>query len=268
MELYIKNYDVTDFQFEDLTAIVRKDWIESFCQEIVDRELKITFQLPSGTRSEVMDYELALKMKAAGCHDFAFAPESGDERILKAIKKGVHLPAVFEAAKDAMRAGISVGCFFIIGFPEDDWRSVWKTYKAIVKCSWMGFANANINAYSPQPNSESFRELVKAGTIKDLDDDYFMSLYSFQDFGRIKKSYNPKFSNFVLTLLVFFGALIFYIVYFIRKPQRIWFLIRDMFNRKSENKTTKVAKAMLGDMKRIMSQKFRKSRDSDTYKPK
>jgi radical SAM superfamily enzyme YgiQ (UPF0313 family) len=258
MELYIQKYNVTDFQFEDLTAIVRKDWIETFCQEIVDRKLKITFQLPSGTRSEVIDYDLALKMKAAGCHDFAFAPESGDERILKAIKKESRLPAVFKAAQDAMRAGISVGCFFIIGFPEDDWRSVWRTYKAIVKCSWLGFANANINAYSPQPNSESFRELVRNGVIKDLDDDYFMSLYSFQDFGRIKKSYNPKFSNFVLTLLVFFGALIFYIVYFIRRPQRIWFLIRDMFSRKAENKTSKVAKALFGDMKRILLQKFKK----------
>ena len=37
MELYIQKYDVTDFQFEDLTAIVRKDWIEAFCQEILDR---------------------------------------------------------------------------------------------------------------------------------------------------------------------------------------------------------------------------------------
>jgi len=258
MELYIRRHKVTDFQFEDLTAIVRKDWIESFCQEIIDRKLKITFQLPSGTRSEVIDYELALKMKAAGCHDFAFAPESGDERILKAIKKEAHLPDVFKAAEEAMKAGISVGCFFIIGFPEEDWRSVWKTYKAIVKCAWMGFANANINAYSPQPNSESFRELVKNGVIKDLDDDYFMSLYSFQDFGRIKKSYNPKFPNMVLTFLVFFGAFIFYVVYFVRRPQRIWHLIRDLFSRKTENKTTKVAKAMLGDMKRILSQKFRK----------
>jgi radical SAM superfamily enzyme YgiQ (UPF0313 family) len=220
--------------------------------------MKITFQLPSGTRSEVIDYDLALKMKAAGCHDFAFAPESGDERILKAIKKQSSLPSVFKAAEDAMKAGISVGCFFIIGFPEDDWKSVWRTYKAIVKCAWMGFANANINAYSPQPNSESFRELVRNGVIKDLDDDYFMSLYTFQDFGRIKKSYNPKFSNFVLTLLVFFGALLFYVVYFVRKPQRIWHLIRDMFSRKAENKTTKVAKAFLGDLKRILSQKLKK----------
>jgi radical SAM superfamily enzyme YgiQ (UPF0313 family) len=254
MQLYMEHYGVSDFQFEDLTAIVRRDWTEQFCDEILNRGMKVTFQLPSGTRSEAIDYELACKMKAAGCHDFAFAPESGDERILKAIKKKVQLPRMFQAAQDAMRAGISVGCFFILGFPEDDWTSVFNTYKAILKCAWYGFANANVNAYSPQPNTESYRQLVEDGVIRGYDDEYLMSLFSFQDFGRLKKSYNPTFSDLQLTILVTFGAFLFYIANFTFHPQRIWWLIRDLGSEKSTNKTTKVAKAMLGDLRRIIRQ--------------
>jgi hypothetical protein len=59
MQEYNQEYGTTDFQFEDLTAIVRKDWIMDFCDEIIAREMKITFQLPSGTRSEGIDYEVA-----------------------------------------------------------------------------------------------------------------------------------------------------------------------------------------------------------------
>src|SRR5438552_18702755 len=128
-----------DFQFEDLTFIVSRDWILNFCAELEKRAMKITFQLPSGTRSEVVDSEVARALKASGCHEFAFAPESGDPRILKAIKKRVNLDKMYEAARSAIKADINVGCFFILGFPEDDGLSVLRTYKAVIKCAWLGF---------------------------------------------------------------------------------------------------------------------------------
>lgn len=251
MELYHSKYGTVDFQFEDLTAIVRKDWIIAFCDEILRRGLKITFQLPSGTRSEAIDGECAPRLKAAGCHEFAFAPESGDPRILKAIKKQVNLDKMFEAARLAMAAGINVGCFFIIGFREDDYTSVFRTYKAMVKCAWRGFSNINLSAYSPQPNTESFRELVADGYIKALDDDYLMTLFTFQDFGALKKSYNPKFSDMGLTVLVIAGFWIFYVVYFLRRPQRILQLMADMVKGKARNKTTKMARSLVRDAYRI-----------------
>jgi radical SAM superfamily enzyme YgiQ (UPF0313 family) len=41
-------------------------------------------------------------MKAAGCHEFSFAPESGDSRVLKSIKKMVNLDHLFVSARSAM----------------------------------------------------------------------------------------------------------------------------------------------------------------------
>ena len=247
MQYYQEQYGTSDFQFEDLTAIVRKDWISGFCDEIIRRGMKITFQMPSGTRSESIDAEIARKLKAAGCHEFAFAPESGDPRILQAIKKKVKLPAMYEAARNAMQAGINVGCFFIIGFPEDTYRSVLKTYAAIIKCAWLGFTNVNLNAYSPQPNTESFRELQASGVITELDDNYLMSLFTFQDFGAKKTSYNPKFGDRELSFLVIFGQGLFYIFYFLRKPRRIFELMADLVSYSARNKSNKMAKSALKD---------------------
>ena len=247
MQHYQKHYGTSDFQFEDLTAIVRKDWIVDFCDEVVRRGMKITFQMPSGTRSESIDAEVAQKLKAAGCHEFAFAPESGDPEILKAIKKKIKLPAMYEAARNAMDAGINVGCFFIIGFPEDTYRSVMKTYAAIVKCALKGFTNVNLNAYSPQPNTESFKELQASGVITELDDAYLMSLFTFQDFGAKKTSYNPKFGDRELSALVIFGQGLFYVFYFLRNPRRIFELMIDLFSNSARNKSNKMAKSALKD---------------------
>jgi radical SAM superfamily enzyme YgiQ (UPF0313 family) len=259
MQEYQDKYGVTDFQFEDLTAIVRSDWIISFCDEILKRNMRITFQLPSGTRSEGIDFEVAAKLKAAGCHEFSFAPESGDPRILKAIKKKVSLPKMFDSARCALKAGINVGCFFIIGFPEDDYRSVLRTYGAIIKCALIGFTNVNLNAYSPQPNTESFQDLQRTGVITDFDDKYLMSLFTFQDFGARKTSYNSRFGDLELSLMVNFGALLFYVIYFLRKPYRIIQLFSDLGSESSSNKSTKMAKSFFKDAFTIMKGKLIKS---------
>ena len=77
---------------------------------------------------------------------------------------------MYESARSALKAGIIVGCFFITGFPEDDYRSVLKAYGAIIKCAWVGF-----NAYSPQLNTESYKELQKTGVITEFDEPVYVS---------------------------------------------------------------------------------------------
>lgn len=244
MEQYMRVYGTVDFQFEDLTAIVRRDWIFDFCAEIEQRGLKLTFQLPSGTRSEAVDAEAARAMKRAGCHEFAFAPESGDVAVLKSIKKKLKLPRMFESAKEAMAAGINVGCFFIVGFPEDTWWSVFNTYGAIARCAWLGFSSINVNAYSPQPNTESFRALRDNGLIAKFDDEYYLGLFTFQGISP-KTSYNRHFGPMTLTAIVIGGFGMFYLISFLRYPRRVIELLADLFRPTSESKTGRAVRGML-----------------------
>lgn len=252
MERYTRDYGIVDFQFEDLTAIVRKDWILEFCAEITRRGLRITFQLPSGTRSEAVDEEVAAAMKRAGCHEFAFAPESGDERVLKAIKKKVVLSRMFDSARQTMAVGINVGCFFIVGFPEDTWGSMVRTYGAIVRCAWYGFSSVNVNAYSPQPNTESFRALRAQGAIPAFDDSYYLSLFTFQGLSA-KTSYNPRFSRHAITALVVGGFALFYVVSFLRRPSRLAAVLGDLFRAESGNKTGRAVRGMLRQLRTTWS---------------
>jgi hypothetical protein len=83
--------------------------------------------------------------------------------------------------------------------------------------------------------------------ITELDDDYLMSLFTFQDFGAKKTSYNPKFGNRELSFLVIFGQGLFYVFYFLRKPRRIFELMVDLFSNSARNKSNKMAKSALKD---------------------
>ena len=79
IEYYSKNFSAKNFPFQDLTAIIKKEWIKAFCEEIIKRNLNITWQLPTGTRSEAIDDEIASLLKKSGMTSMAYAPESGSE---------------------------------------------------------------------------------------------------------------------------------------------------------------------------------------------
>lgn len=257
MELYIRQYQATDFQFEDLTAIVRKDWILNFCHEVLRRDLRITFQLPSGTRSESVDHEVATLMKQAGCHEFAFAPESGDPETLKIIKKQVNLKKLFPSARGALKAGISVSCFFIVGFPHETWKHILNTYWALAKCAVIGIKTVSVNVFSPQPATALFEELNARGRIT-LDDAYLWSLFEFPAFGRKKRSFNPRFSDAGITAVSVGGMLIFYGLRFLLRPHLLVKTVWEVFGKTSDNRLGKYLRSIRVELVRSLKFKFKK----------
>ncbi len=246
MEHYVRSYGVCDFQFEDLTAIVRRDWVVEFCNEIKRRGLEVTWQLPSGTRSEAMTREIAKLVKETGCHEFAYAPESGSPETLKRIKKRVKLDRLYESTRAALDAGIRVGAFIIVGFPHETLRQILQTYKLIARLAWMGAHHVNVGAYSPQPNTEDYHELVREGRIPDesaLPDQFFFDLFGYLDLTEIR-SWNPRLPDRQLRLLVIAAYALFFGVSFLRHPVRAWVLLRDVFRPKSEGKLGKYARSL------------------------
>jgi anaerobic magnesium-protoporphyrin IX monomethyl ester cyclase len=173
MEYYIDKYKVVNFDFQDLTAIVKKQWAIKFCQEIIDRNLNITWQLPSGTRSEVFDDNVIDLLYRSGCKFLAFAPESGSKEVLKVIKKQVNLESLFKSAKAATKRGINVTCFFVIGFSADSKNSLRETMAVIRKLAIAGIGDVVVSKFAPYPGSALFDELEKEGMLK-LDDRYFI----------------------------------------------------------------------------------------------
>jgi radical SAM superfamily enzyme YgiQ (UPF0313 family) len=87
MKKYMARYGVTNFDFYDLTAIVKKDWILQFGRLLLSEGLQITWQLPSGTRTEVIDAEVSRLLFESGCRIINYAPESGSPPELKRSRR-------------------------------------------------------------------------------------------------------------------------------------------------------------------------------------
>jgi anaerobic magnesium-protoporphyrin IX monomethyl ester cyclase len=175
MEHYMARYGADDFHFQDLTAIVDRRWILDFTRAIERRGLRFTWQLPSGTRSEAIDAEVARALFRSGCRNLAYAPESGSDAIRKQVKKRVKIDAMLQSIRSTLAAGLSVSCFFVVGFPDDTDETLGETLALVGELARLGVHDVGVAKFSPYPGSRLFEELRASGRIA-LDDDYFLGL--------------------------------------------------------------------------------------------
>jgi anaerobic magnesium-protoporphyrin IX monomethyl ester cyclase len=218
MELYVGKYAVTNFDFQDLTAIVKRQWIVDFCRELIGRGLSITWQMPSGTRAEVFDAEVADLLYRSGCRALAFAPESGSPEILKAVKKQVDLDHMLSAMRAAVRRGLKLSCFIVIGFPDDTPATLAQTLGLIRRMARLGVYDVAVSKFVPYPGSALFRRLQREGKLQ-LDDDFFISPMDFYT------ARAPSYADAVSTRRLYWTMLWmfvnFYVLSFALRPWRV-----------------------------------------------
>ena len=246
LEQYVRSYSIHNVDFTDLTAIVRRDWILEFCKELVARDLRITWQLPSGTRCEAIDYEVAQWLYRSGCRNLNYAPESGSEESLQVIKKRIKLPKLMASLKDSLKAGINVKMNIIIGFPHEGHRCIWETFWLLVKISWAGAHDAAIGMFAPYPGSELYEQLLKAGKI-DLSDDYFNYL-AYVDVSKAR-SYSNHLSDSWLRFYNLLGFAIFYGTNYLFRPSRLIRTISNLVNNRHESRGEMALSALIGRLR-------------------
>lgn len=244
IEYYHRQYAANNFDFYDLTAIVRKDWILRFCAELESRNLRITYQLPSGTRSEAIDAEVAAALRRTGCCHLVYAPESGSARTLKLVNKRVNLANLTQSMRQAVGEGITVKMNIVIGFPDENWRDILRTFRFLARTALLGVHDAFVYTFSPYPGSELFARLRKEGRLARLDEDYFLDLTSYIRLGK-SVSYCTAISNFWLNACRLGGLFLFYSVSFLARPQRFIRILSRLNEAESETRIEIFVKSIL-----------------------
>jgi len=146
--------------YDDTFTVDRQRTID-ICDEIIKRGLKFIWDIRA--RVDTVDEEVLKKLKAAGCARIHFGVESGTEKILGVLNKGIHLNQVADAFKWSKKIGLETLAYFMIGSPTETKEDIEQTIK---------FAKeirpdyAHITILTPYPATEIYRQALSQGVIK------------------------------------------------------------------------------------------------------
>ncbi len=253
IEHYHKKYGATNFPFQDLTAILKKDWVVTFCKELLKRNLEITWQFPSGTRCEVIDEEVADLLARTGGRSLAFAPESGSERTRKLIGKQMTEEALMKAVRASVGKGLNITCFFVIGFPHDTWADLRETFRMVRKLAVAGIDDVAVGFFFPIPGTRLYDELVEKGRIRPTDEFLYTPIFANDEKIRPENNYCENLSARRLTLAKYLILLNFYPLSFLTHPWRVFTILWNVFR----GKETRKLETYLNDLKRKVRLWFR-----------
>ena len=217
IEHYVEKYDVRNVSFQDLTAVVKRRWVIEFCTLLIARKLNITWQMPSGTRAEIFDQEVADLLYRSGCRALAFAPESGSPQILAAVKKQIDLKRLRDAVRIAVDRGLCLSCFIVIGLPGETTATLFQTAKLVRQLAFIGTHDIGVAKFIPYPGSELFHQMQSEGKIA-LDDAFFVSPMDF--YSRSAPSYADGISSRQLYWWMLYLFTSFYLLSFAAHPLR------------------------------------------------
>jgi anaerobic magnesium-protoporphyrin IX monomethyl ester cyclase len=205
---YLKStFDVANFDFFDLTAIIQKKWVIEFSNLLKDKELNIKWRFPAGTRSEAIDEEVIKALSSSGCREIIYAPESGSDRMLELIKKKVNIPKMMESMELAKKYGMKVQINMIIGLPGEKHSDIFKTIWFLIRCAKLGVNDVGLAKFRPYPGSALFSDLLAQRKISLETDEYFIDSLFLVDSVLTNKYYNTEIKSGALYMVYYFAYL-------------------------------------------------------------
>lgn len=157
----VKKYNSVDFTFHDEFFTVNRERVLEFCAELKKRELNIKWFCQA--RCGMVDEEMLIIMKNAGCERIGFGFESGDEKILKLMQKNNTLESARESARLCKKTGVRIAGAFILGYPGEDENTIKNTIRFAKEI------NPDTAAFFiaiPYPGTELYRLAIENGYIK------------------------------------------------------------------------------------------------------
>ena len=139
IEILINKYDAKEIQFYDDDFTMDMKRAEEICDEILKRGIKISWTCL--TRVNLVNENLLKKMKQAGCWLIQYGVESGNQKILNTINKGIVIDQIVSAFAMTKKAKLLTSAFFLLGLPGETKNTIQDTMDLIkrLKPDFVGF---------------------------------------------------------------------------------------------------------------------------------
>jgi hopanoid biosynthesis associated radical SAM protein HpnJ len=149
--------EVKEFFFDDDTFNIQKARTIELCTKL--KPLGLTW---SCTSRVTTDYETLRAMKESGCRLLIVGYESGDQQILKNIKKGATVERALQFTRDCHRLGLVIHGDFIMGLPGETHETINTT---IAFAKELDVETIQVSVAHAYPGTELYDYATKNGFI-------------------------------------------------------------------------------------------------------
>ena len=97
-------------------------WMAQFSAAVEQRNVRIPFKIQS--RCDLMTRPTVEALRRAGCDEVWMGMESGSQRILDAMEKGIRVEDIYAARENLLKHGVRA-CFFLqFGYLGEEWEDI------------------------------------------------------------------------------------------------------------------------------------------------
>lgn len=170
MELLIKQYKLDGVSFSDDTFSINKDRAIGICKEIKKRKLNCIWRVQM--RADTIHEDVIEALAKAGCIQVDVGVESGSDRILNILKKGITSDQILNAAHILKKHRMRLCATFMIGNPSETMEDIMLTRSLASKIQ-ADYTQFFIT--TPYPGTEMYNDICKRSPeiIKNISYDNF-----------------------------------------------------------------------------------------------
>ena len=125
----IERYRPTHLWFADDVFTVNKRWLQKFHHLMTAEGIRLPFECIS--RADRIDEEMVILLKALGCYRIWFGAESGSQKVLDAMSRGVTKSQISDATRWCQQHGIEAGYFVMFGYPGEVLEDIYETIEFV-----------------------------------------------------------------------------------------------------------------------------------------
>jgi anaerobic magnesium-protoporphyrin IX monomethyl ester cyclase len=192
IEMLCRQYAVSKFFLVDESILGNAARAEAFADEITKRRLNIMFASSARVNDPGVNLRTLKKLKQAGMTRVDFGVESGSQRILNDIRKGITLEQIATAHRLAHEAGLKTTSLMIVGHLEEDWNDIIDSLILIdrIKSDYPEFG-----PLTPFPATEVYARAMREGWIRNQED---WDQFSISNWYRVLRNRNFDYQEILL----------------------------------------------------------------------
>jgi len=158
LHMLVDKYHLASFMFHDDCLTEDREWVMEFTEKYITEGFGLPFFCQTRADIVVKHEDMVARMAEAGLRGYFVGFESGNDRILKFIRKGTTAEQNYQAARICRKYGIAVWANYMLGLPTETKEEVLDTVRLLKDIDPDYYSPA---FFTPHPGTDLYDYVVE-----------------------------------------------------------------------------------------------------------